>query len=118
MSDFLKDVLAADAPVEKELTIAGKVGKVFVKRISAAHREALLKGQTVVTKANEGATVEVDLAANEHSKHLMVLACICHEDGRAYFKNAAEVKGLDSYKVEALYALAAEVNNSEPLGKS
>lgn len=118
MSDFLKEILAADAPVAKELKIGAKVGTVHVKRISAAHREALLKGQTVVTKANEGATVEVDLSANEHSKHLMVLACICHEDGRAYFKNAAEVKALDSYKVDALYALATEVNSSEPLGKS
>lgn len=110
MSDFLSEVLAADAPVPREVTIAGKTGTVFFKRISAGQRASLLAGQRVQSTAGAAATVEIDLGDNQRTKCALVHASVCTEDGKPFFKTIGDVLKLEDAKVNALHRHAAEVN--------
>ena len=117
MSDFLTEALEADLPVERQVTINGKTGGVFFKRISAGQRAQLLKGQRVSTNAG-ASQVDIDLGENEATKLLMVHFCVCHADGRLFFKSVDEVKKIPAAKASVLYEQAAEVNReTEDVGK-
>ncbi len=107
---FLDEVLQADAPTPREVNFGGKVGTVWFKRITAAQRVQILKGQRVQAAAGK-TSVDIDLGDNETTKLMFVQFCVCHEDGKPYFANLDKVKALESSKVEVLYSHATAVNS-------
>lgn len=113
MSDFLESLLASDGPVAKEISYGGKTGTVYFRRISAGERAQLLKGQRINTSGGKNASFEIDLADNQHSKHLMVQFSVCKADGSRWFKSLDDVRKADALKVEVLYAAASQVNEEE-----
>ena len=112
MSDFLDEILSAPDVVEREISIGGRKGTVFVRRISAGERAQLLAGQ-VVTTGGTGTTMEIDLSANEVSKRRMVYFAIATEDGKRRFKSEQDVAKTAAHVVEALYKVAADVNRED-----
>lgn len=113
MSDFLKDLLIDDGVVTRQVTFKGKTGDVHFRRISAKQKAELLKGQKVQAVSGQKSTFEIDLSENAHSKAVLVLYSVANADGSQYFKNRAEVEAIDAGKLEALYAVAGEVNKDE-----
>lgn len=110
MSEFLTEVLAAEKPVAREVDFGGRIGTVWFRRLSAGQRAQLLKGQKVSTRVGETAEVQVDLGENENTKLQMLQFCVCHEDGRPYFKDLAAVQKIPQDKASVLYEHASAVN--------
>lgn len=114
MTDFLSSVLAEQGPVEKPLTVDGKTGPVWCRRITAGERQQMLRGQKVTQRIGAAATVEIDLAQNEVSQQHLVLFSICADaGGKPRFRKLEEVQALPAHICKALYALASEVNAEE-----
>lgn len=124
MSDFLSEALAEQGQVvEKTLTVAGRSGTVWLKRINGAQRQQLLKGQKVVREIGKGsgqaATVEIDLEQNESQRHQLILFCVCKADGSPRYKSADEVAVLPHSIITPLHALVSAFNEeAEGAGKS
>lgn len=117
MSDFIDELLSGSPTVTREVEFEGKKGTVHFRRISAGERVLLLKGQKVLGKAGEKATVEIDLSENARTKHLMVKFSVCKADGSPVFKSVDDVSKKDAKVIDALYAHAAEVNGEDDAGK-
>lgn len=120
MSDFLSEFLANDGVVEKTINFRGKEGTVHFRRISGTERSQLLKGQRIQS-AGEDTTMEIDLGDNQHAKLMLVAFSFCKPDGARIYKNANEAGRLEADKIDALYALAREVNKQQEeadLGKA
>lgn len=113
MSDFLKDLLTDDGVVTRQVTFNGKTGDVHFRRISIGQKADLLKGQRVQAVSGQKSTFEIDLAENVNSKAMLVLYSVANPDGSQYFKKLADVKAIDAGKLEALYAVASDVNRDE-----
>lgn len=113
MNDFLIQALASDAPVEREVKLGDKAGKVHFRRISAGEKTQLLKGQHMQARAGEKATVDIDLGESQNTKHLLVFFSVCNADGSRFFKSVDEVKKIDNVKIDCLYDHAAAVNAQE-----
>lgn len=121
MSDFLKGLLAADAPVMRQVKLGAETGPVYFRKINAGERASILKGLKVQTRPGEKATVDVDLSENQQMKILLVSFSVCDEAGAKLFKGTADVQKLDAHKVDALYAHASAVNEDsgeDDAGKS
>ena len=113
MSDFLKSVLTADAPVLRQVKLGAETGPVYFKKISAGERAAILKGLKIQTRHGEKTTVDVDLSENQQMKILLVSYSVCNEDGSRFFKGTSDVQKLEASKVEALYSHATAVIDDE-----
>jgi hypothetical protein len=100
------------APVERTVCWDGKEALGYFRRISAAERMQLVQGQRVATK-NGQAEIEVDLGANEGTKHKMVFFSACNQDGTRAFASVKEVAALPGSLVHALYKHSADVNKDE-----
>ena len=110
MSDFLDEVINADLPVERIVKFPnGKEGPVWFRRISAAQRADVYRGQRVETSDGK-ARVQIDLGDNEVTKAKMVQYCVCKEDGTPFFKSLNAVQKMEGEKVDVLYAHVSEVN--------
>jgi hypothetical protein len=119
MSDFLTRVAQDASPEAREVKIGGETGTVYFRKITAGQREKILEGYRISHKPGSGGTVEIDLAKNEHQRHLMVLFSVVHEDGRQFFKNVDAVRAWPANAVAVLAEHADEVNREEDdLGKS
>lgn len=116
MGDFLSDLLQEDGPVIRPVTFNGKTGDVHFRRLSAGQKADLLKGQKVHAVSGKSSTFEIDLGENANSKALLVLYSVVKADGSQYFKSQKEVKAIDAGKLEALYAVASDVNSDELTG--
>lgn len=116
MSDFLKDLLEDDGVVVRTVTFGGKAGDVHFRRISAKQKAELLKGQRVQAVAGKSSTFEIDLAENAHSKAVLVFYSVANPDGSQFFKKLADVGAIDAGKLEALYAVASDVNRDDLSG--
>lgn len=121
MSEFLTEVLAAvSAPVEKEVTLHGKTGKVFFRRITAGERQQILKGQKVSRTSGGSTSFELDLALNEEQRQKLVLFSVCKSDGSPYFSDIKAVQKAEHEVVEALYNVAQSLDDeaaTDDLGK-
>lgn len=107
---FLQELLSGNSVVERQVTIAGKTGPVFFKRITAGEKANLMKGQRVQGKQGEKSTFEIDLGQNAITKQQMVFYSVCNEDGTRAFKKQDDVKDADSVLIDVLYEHASEVN--------
>lgn len=125
--DFLDALLAADQPVAREITItdpsgAKRTGTVYFRRITGAERRALLQGLKFRQQTAGGAPseleTEIDLGANEGTKHQLVAFSVCREDGKSLFKNAAAVAALPEDRIAALYRVASEINKESAPGEA
>lgn len=96
-------------PIECEVKVGNKTTIGYFKRISAAQRQDLLRGQRVVTRG-DGAEIEIELGANEASKHKLVFICACNPDGTPLFNSVREVAALGASVCNALYEAAKKVN--------
>lgn len=119
MSEFLNSLASEDAPEAREVTVDGKTGTVYFRRLSAGEREQLLKGMQIqhVIKG-KGAkaapnTVTIDLSQNERQRQLLVLYSVCDESGKRYFKRIEQVQAMPSSRVTALAKHAEDVNRTE-----
>lgn len=117
MSEFIDELLAGSPVVAREVEFDGKKGTVYFRRISAGERVLLLKGQKVLGKAGEAATVEIDLAENARTKHLMVKFSACKADKTPVFKSLDDVAKNDAKVIDMLYQHAAAVNGEDDAGK-
>lgn len=119
MSDFLTRI-AEQQPVEaREVTIGGETGTVFFRRITAGQREKILEGLKMSHKPGSGGTMEIDLAKNEHQRHLLVLFSVCKDSGQQFYRNIDAVRALPASVVAVLATHAEDVNREEDdLGKS
>lgn len=108
--DFIDEVLAADVPIARNVTVRGKTGSVWFKRITAGQREQLLAGQRLQAKVGEKATMDVDLSQNQRTKHLLVQFSTCREDGKPVFSDLKSVQAKDAQTIDALYEHASAVN--------
>jgi hypothetical protein len=113
MSDFLKEFLQDEGVITRTVTFNGKAGEVHFKRITAAQKQEMLKGQRVQAGSGKGSTFEIDLAENAHSKALLVLYSVATAEGKQFFSKLADVKAIDAGKLEALYGVASDVNKDE-----
>jgi hypothetical protein len=120
MSDFLTRVAQDASPEAREVKIGGETGTVYFRKITAGQREKILEGLKVSHKPGTGGTVEIDLAKNEHQRHLLVLFSVVHEDGRPFFKNLDAVRAWPAAAVSTLAGHAEAVNreDEDDLGKS
>lgn len=125
--DFLSALLEADQPVARQITFTDahgqpRTGTVHFKRITGAQRRQLLQGLKYRQQkaAGEAAALEteIDLAANEGTKHQLIAFSACREDGKPLFKDAREVGALPENRIAALYAAATEVNREESPGEA
>lgn len=116
MSDFLSEVLNADAPVAREVKFGDKTGTVWFKRITAGQRAQVLRGQKVQTRGGEAASVEVDLGENETTRQMMVQFCVCQPDGKPFFRSIADVAKLEASKVNVLFEHVTAVNREDDAG--
>jgi DNA primase len=112
MSDFLSEFISDNPVIEREVTIRGRSGPAFFRRITAGERADLVKGQKVNT-AGGSTTVEIDVGESVKAQHLLVHFSVCNVDGSRRFKTLREVQGAPSDVVAALYAVASEVNRED-----
>ena len=96
-------------PVERQVVIGDSITNGWFKRITAAQRQQLVQGQRVVTKDGK-AEVEVDLGANEQTKHRLVFMSACNADGTPAFAHVKEVAALPAVVCNALFKIASELN--------
>lgn len=122
MSDYLKDFLTSDGVITRSVKLRGKEVNVHFRRISAGQKSELLKGQKVQAESGKTSTFEIDLGENAQSKALLVFFSVVDEDGKPYFKRREDAQKIDAGALEALYAVASDINSeeftSEDLGKS
>lgn len=116
MSDFLEELLADEGVVSRPVTFGGKTGDVLFRRISAAQKAELVKGQRVSQVEGQKSTFEFDLGQNAQNKMLMVFYSVANADGSQYFKKLEKVRAIDAGKLDALYAVAADVNKDDLKG--
>ena len=116
MTDFLSTIIGAAGPVEREVTIAGKSGPVFLRYLNGEQRLQLTKGRKFNVRKGENPIIEVDLGENEAEKHKLILFCVCDAAGKSRFKDANEVKALAGHVIDAL-ADAVQQFNKEAFGE-
>lgn len=116
--DFLDEVLADDGVVQREVTIGGKTGTVYLRRISAGEKKKLLSGMKVNHVVGKDGSVEIDMGQNEAQRHQWVLYSVCNADGTRRFKSLADVEKVPSHKLEALAEAAIAVNSEVDAGNS
>jgi len=110
MSEFLDRLTQTDAPVAREVTLGDSTGTVWFRRLTAGQKEQLLKGRKVTVKTGERqGTVDIDLAANERQRQMLLQFTACDENGEPLFKTLERVKAMDGWKVAILAAHAEEV---------
>jgi len=112
MTDFLNDLINDTGLISREVTLRGKTGPVYFRRISAGERAMLVKGQKI-TGSGANTSVEIDLGESITAQHMLVQFSVCNEDGGKKFRTLKEVQSVDSGIVEALYQIASEVNREE-----
>jgi hypothetical protein len=117
-TDFLSQFLSPAAPIEREISYLGQKGVAYFKRITAGQRAALLKGQRMTRRADEGATMDVDLGESMVTRHKMVQFSCCDANGRPRFKTLGDVQAAPSSLVDVLYDIASDVNSEEEEGES
>jgi hypothetical protein len=117
-TDFLGDLIADSSVVSRDLTIRGKTGTVFAKRISAGERASLVAGQKVTAAGQGSASVEIDVGENVKAQHMLVHFAICDDKGNKRFKTLKEVQAIEADIVAALYAFASEINTEGDAGKA
>lgn len=110
--------LAEEAPIEREVQIAGKSFKAFFRKVSSGQHEQLmevmLKGQRVqASKESKRVELEVDICSIERKKLMMVQFSVVTSDGKPFFKSLADVQQISRENVEALAIIAEEVNGAE-----
>lgn len=113
MSDFLAELVAVGQPVERDIKVGDKIGKVFFRRITAGQRVKLLAGQKYRGGGADGGSIEIDLQESERMKHLMVLFSVCDAEGKPAFKTSDDVAKLEAVTVDALYAVAKDINKGD-----
>lgn len=112
MSDFLDLISNFGAPEAREITVRGETGTVYFRRMSAGQREQLLKGMKVShTPGTKKGTIDVDLSQNERQRQMMVLFCVCDEEGTARYKRIEDVAKLPSDVVTALAREAESIDH-------
>lgn len=116
MSDFLSTIIGASGPIERQVTIAGKTGPVFIRYLNGEQRLSLTKGRKFSYKRGENPNIEVDLGENEVEKHKLILFCVVDEAGKPRFKDTNEVKTLHGHVIDAL-AAAVQAVNKEAFGE-
>lgn len=116
MSDFLSTIIGASGPIEREVTIAGKTGPVFLRYLNGEQRLSLTKGKKYSVKKGENPVIDIDLGDNEAEKHKLILFCVCDAAGKPRFKDANEVKALAGHVIDAL-AAAVQAVNKEAFGE-
>lgn len=114
MSDIIDDLAREiGEPVEKTLTLGDKSGPVYFKPMTGAQKAQLLRGKKVgVKQGDDSVTMDVDLELNERESHLVIAFCCCNAEGKARYKNSAEVAALPAQLIAALAKLAGEVNKA------
>lgn len=119
MTDFLSRITAEDPPEAREITVDGETGTIWLRRISAGERRQLLEGHKIQHNPGSGAVMELDLALNEKERQLLVLFCVCDENGRRHFTRLDEVEKIPHRKFKSLANAAEDVNRSieDDLGK-
>lgn len=120
MTDFLSRITAEDPPEAREITVRGETGTVWFRKVTAGERRKLLEGHKIEHRPGTGAVMELDLELNEKERQLLVMFCVCDEDGKRRFKSLAEVEKIPHSKFKALANAAEEVNREieDDLGKS
>lgn len=78
---------------------------------------------TYIRKRNSADFMEIVGASNVDKVHVMVLRCICDEEGNPVFENVEQVKQLQEWLFVPLFTAVNEVNevsakNSQPRTKS
>lgn len=101
----------ATAPVERDVVWNGRTEKGYFRKISALQRLQLVKGQRVTAK-NGQTEIELDLGAQESTKHQLVAYSLCDAEGKSV-KTAREVGELPGSLVNVLFRIASEVNKDE-----
>lgn len=103
MSEFIDLLTAPDAPVAREVTLGDRTGTIWFRRLTAGQKEQLMMGRKVTVKTGEKqGTVDIDLAANERQRQMLVHFTACNEDGDPIFKSLDKVKAMDGWKVAIL----------------
>lgn len=120
MSNWLQTFIDGNSgPVERTVRWGGQEQIGYFRRISAGERMQLVQGQKV-TATNGQAEIEIDLGAQENTKHRMVFFACCKQDGSRLFDKVKDVAALDGSLVNALFKIAQDVNkdeSEEDLGK-
>lgn len=114
MSDLLAELLAADAPVEREVIYQDKTWKIHFRRITAGERYQWIAGKKYRIADGEKTTIEIDSGDNDQRKAMLVHFCACKPDGSRLFKTIAEAQKLGAKLLDALHAHASEINAEEP----
>lgn len=110
MSEFIDLLTSHDAPVPREITLGNHTGTVWFRRLTAGQKEQLMKGRKVSVKTGEKqGTVDIDLAANERQRQMLVHFTACNEGGEPIFKSIEKVREMDGWKVSILARHAEEV---------
>lgn len=120
MSDWLTDLIqGATTTFERTVKWDDEERTVHFRRITASERMQLLQGQKFLAK-NGQAEVEVDLGANEGTKHRMVHFATCKPDGSRLFGSVKDVGKLPAGLVNLMFKHASEINkdaDEEEVGK-
>lgn len=123
MTDFLSRITAEDPPEAREITVDGQTGTIWLRKISAGERRQLLEGHRIQHQPGSAAVLELDLALNEKERQMLVLFCICNEDGKRHFRSIEQVEKIPHRKFKALANAAEDFNreiesDEDDLGKS
>lgn len=120
MSEFYEWLAEPDEPEPREVTIDGRTGTIWLKRLTAGQRQNLLKGLKVGHSPGKENVVELDLAENEHQRQLLVFYSLCNADGSKAFKNLEHVKNLPDDRFRELARLVEKFTSDQgaDLGKS
>lgn len=111
--DFLSELIDDTKVVAREVTIRGKTGLVYFRRITAGERAQLVAGQKVIGGGTGNTSVEIDIGESVKAQHMLVQFSVCNDDGSKRFKTLKEVQAIDAAVVEALYQAASDVNRED-----
>lgn len=108
--NLLERLTNANAPQPHTITLPdGSEETIHFRLITAAERRALMNGTRVATKGGQS-EIEIDLGANEATKHQMVAYSACNADGSPLFTSVKEVTKVPAVIVNQLFRHASKIN--------
>jgi hypothetical protein len=112
-NNYFADLLEAEQPQSRTISRDGKEQTVYFRRITAAERVKLLRGQRVHVGGENKNTMDLDIGDLAMNRHLLVLYSTVKEDGKQVFRNIEAVQALPDWLVSQLAKFADEVNKDE-----